>query len=851
LALRAWSAALSSGRCGHGVRAASSLVRKRRRVFHAAQADPDTHQGSLKKLREKAAVPTYNTLRYLAENKIGKPVTTAERRGLWFDLQFKKYAPVFLGQFKPRMKFWTAALEESQLPLARLPEVAIAGRSNSGKSTLVNYLCGQHSARVMRTPGSTNELVFWQIGKPAQLCIVDLPGYGFAYAPEETRLQWTEFTLWYIRSRRNLKRVILLLDSRFGLKPADREMVAYFERHNVSWQIVLTKTDKITQKDLSRKITLLKEDCKGFEKMLGDPIPVSSLKRQGMDALRETLDVCKVAKDIVRDGIRTRVYDLLEQKRIQRSEKARKKRQKAKELKAEEDQKRRDDEAAASMGVVTEASDIPTSASRDLHTELEDYYSGPTARTESVPEVETPVVAQAHYSLEDRDSQRVDSFVRELFPDLVEGSSIEKEDGDEVAAVRQTLEATPPLASSISPAGSKGFAYQEAAAELGLPDLGALAKEPSSLGAAVGDLGPSRLDPVSMSAEQRFGGEESDSDDESDMEDDLPALPPVMRFEPTPAHAGFASSLQHSASVIHAHSSAGNMASSMMDSSGGVSKPTSPFPGMQHSLSSQLDLRKNWQRYGNGKQDRLYEADDFVSPQDRAQGLRPWAPPQPVVGGQLLAEARKRYEREWAMELDDVERKKTSAPSSVVDKAHPLGNSTRPDASSPGPARVGRGAKKDASEGRAQARRPLTFIGKEGLMEMPSGHAKKRIMGRAPSKILKQVRQPDAAKAFGFSDKKRVRRKRNLGYGLDEETAKEKWMTWAEKHEKKNPERVREAQEEMEEVQQYGEKEAAFKGPQPRYHTARGARRPPPSHEREKPPPRNMYSPPREGGEFE
>ncbi|CAE8586221.1 unnamed protein product, partial [Polarella glacialis] len=196
---------------------------------------------------------------------------------------------------KPRMRFWTAALEESQMPLARLPEVAVCGRSNSGKSTLVNYLCGRHSAHVKRMPGSTTELVFWQIGRPAQLCLVDLPGYGFANAAEEKRLQWTEFTLWYVRARKNLKRILLLIDARQGLKPSDREMIAYLERHSVPWQIVVTKCDTVKGKDLSKRLTIMQEEitASGYRRMAGDPIPVSALKRHGMDALRNTLDSLK------------------------------------------------------------------------------------------------------------------------------------------------------------------------------------------------------------------------------------------------------------------------------------------------------------------------------------------------------------------------------------------------------------------------------------------------------------------------------------------------------------------------------------------------------------------------------
>jgi len=190
----------------------------------------------------------------------------------------------------------------------------------------VNYLCGRHSAHVKRMPGSTTELVFWRIGRPAQLCLVDLPGYGFAMAPEERRLQWTEFTLWYVRSRRNLRRVLLLIDARQGLKPSDKEMISYLERYGVGWQIVVTKCDKVVPKDLAKRLAVLQEDTADYHKMAGQPIPVSALKRKGMQTLRETLDSLKVMKEVVKEGIKRRVFDLLELRRTRRSERARRKR---------------------------------------------------------------------------------------------------------------------------------------------------------------------------------------------------------------------------------------------------------------------------------------------------------------------------------------------------------------------------------------------------------------------------------------------------------------------------------------------------------------------------------------------
>lgn len=206
-------------------RSTSSIVRRRRRALFKALNDPSTNPAKLQRLREKAARPGKDLLKYIAETRVARVQTQEDRKKLWYDLRYNRYAPLFLGQIKPRMKLWAAALHEEQLPLARLPEVAVCGRSNSGKSTLINYLCGQYCANMRRAPGSTMELYFWQVGRPAQLCLVDLPGYGFAEAPDEKRLQWTEFTLWYIRARKNLKRVLLLIDGRQGLKPSDRELL--------------------------------------------------------------------------------------------------------------------------------------------------------------------------------------------------------------------------------------------------------------------------------------------------------------------------------------------------------------------------------------------------------------------------------------------------------------------------------------------------------------------------------------------------------------------------------------------------------------------------------------------------
>lgn len=254
------------------------------------------HPEKIKRFKEKATKPDPEISHFLNENEIGKPTKTAEKRRLWFKLTQQKYAPTFLGQVKPQMRFWTAAIDETQLPLPRLPEVAICGRSNSGKSTLINYLVGRNTAMVRSYPGSTTEVVFWKIGKPSMLCMVDLPGYGYAEATAEKRLQWSEFALWYLRTRANLRRVLLLMDCRHGLKPTDKAMISFLEKYNVPWTPIVTKCDLLRQDDLARRLTLLGSELSEYHRMQGEPIPIAAKKRMGMEEVRKILDPLKVKK---------------------------------------------------------------------------------------------------------------------------------------------------------------------------------------------------------------------------------------------------------------------------------------------------------------------------------------------------------------------------------------------------------------------------------------------------------------------------------------------------------------------------------------------------------------------------
>jgi GTP-binding protein len=144
--------------------------------------------------------------------------------------------------FAHECRFITAAAEEEQLPPERLPEVAFLGRSNVGKSSLLNALTGRSAlARVSNTPGRTRQIVFFELGR---LMLVDLPGYGFALASKKEIGRWSRLVPLYAKGRAGLKRALLLIDARHGFMAADREFMKLLDKAAVSYQVVLTKSDK-------------------------------------------------------------------------------------------------------------------------------------------------------------------------------------------------------------------------------------------------------------------------------------------------------------------------------------------------------------------------------------------------------------------------------------------------------------------------------------------------------------------------------------------------------------------------------------------------------------------------------
>ena len=151
--------------------------------------------------------------------------------------------------FASPCRFVAGAADESAIPPDTLPEIAFAGRSNVGKSSLVNALTGQSAlARVSRSPGRTRQINFFELG--GKLMLVDLPGYGFAAASKREIARWTGLSERYLKGRASLMRVFLLLDARFGLKATDRPVLEFLDEAAVSFQAVVTKADRLKPAEL-------------------------------------------------------------------------------------------------------------------------------------------------------------------------------------------------------------------------------------------------------------------------------------------------------------------------------------------------------------------------------------------------------------------------------------------------------------------------------------------------------------------------------------------------------------------------------------------------------------------------
>lgn len=180
--------------------------------------------------------------------------------------------------------FWGATSIQN-LPPITLPEVAFVGRSNVGKSSLINAITGRRTlARVSQTPGRTREINFFNLGE--QLVLADLPGYGFAKASKKLASDWQKMIFAYLRGRSSLRRVVLLIDSRRGLGEVDRAVMEMLDKAAVSYLITLTKADQLDKADLVKVSEAITVASKGFIAAYPEVFVTSSRGKMGLTELQ-------------------------------------------------------------------------------------------------------------------------------------------------------------------------------------------------------------------------------------------------------------------------------------------------------------------------------------------------------------------------------------------------------------------------------------------------------------------------------------------------------------------------------------------------------------------------------------
>ena len=189
--------------------------------------------------------------------------------------------------FSGRVEFLLSAPALKFLPEPDAAEVAFAGRSNVGKSSLLNALTGRKAiARTSVTPGRTQELNFFEVGEPTRLRLVDMPGYGFAKAPPAVVEKWRRLVRDYLRGRVVLKRTLLLIVARHGVKPVDLEMMTMLDEAAVGYRLVLTKADKIKASELDAVLAATRIEARKHSAAFPVVHVTSSEKGMGIAELR-------------------------------------------------------------------------------------------------------------------------------------------------------------------------------------------------------------------------------------------------------------------------------------------------------------------------------------------------------------------------------------------------------------------------------------------------------------------------------------------------------------------------------------------------------------------------------------
>lgn len=190
--------------------------------------------------------------------------------------------------FAGPVEFLKGVVAMSGLPPGDRLEVCFAGRSNVGKSSLINAITGRKAiARASNTPGRTQEINFFTLGDERYL--VDLPGYGFANAPVDVVEKWQRLLKQYLSGRQNLRRAFVLIDARHGVKAVDEEIMSLLDSAAVTFQVVLTKADKINAATLDKTLAITRERLRTHPAAFPEMILTSSEKGDGIPTLRATI----------------------------------------------------------------------------------------------------------------------------------------------------------------------------------------------------------------------------------------------------------------------------------------------------------------------------------------------------------------------------------------------------------------------------------------------------------------------------------------------------------------------------------------------------------------------------------
>ena len=182
------------------------------------------------------------------------------------------------------IKFVGAFDTVASLPNSQFPEYAFVGRSNVGKSSLINAIVGQNVARTSNTPGRTQTLNLFNIDD--RIMIVDLPGYGYARVARDVAMRWVVRLEEYLLSRRQLRRLFILIDSRIGVRNSDLDLMDFCDANGISYQVVYTKRDKRVREKNQRVISADKHPA-----MIADVLEKTKKKKIGIDAIRNVIGI--------------------------------------------------------------------------------------------------------------------------------------------------------------------------------------------------------------------------------------------------------------------------------------------------------------------------------------------------------------------------------------------------------------------------------------------------------------------------------------------------------------------------------------------------------------------------------